>query len=178
MEADRVFKFTEKDTAIVILTTPIRFDLILDYHSEPYWHCSGQATTSKLQTEINKWYTIEVQDWDELVQKTYGRPYSFQQQNGCQSRGVVDFSVPDESESYDEKMNDTIPEEVNGREMGVKFDFWLNRDPKQPIPDQKYDFELESFWLRNFYPDFQTVANDLYKRGLLEEDDWTINIDW
>lgn len=29
---------------------------------------------------------IEVQEWDALVEKTYGRPYKFQQQDGCQSR--------------------------------------------------------------------------------------------
>lgn len=119
---------------------------------------------------------IKVQDWDDLVEKTYGRTYHFQQQEGCQNRGVVHFRVPDED--YDEEMNDSIPEIVNGEEMGVKFKVWLDRDPKQPIPDQRYDWELNLFWKRNFYPDFQTVANDLYKKGLIEEGEWTINIDW
>lgn len=32
---------------------------------------------------------ISVQDWDELVQETYGKPYSFQQQNGCQDREII-----------------------------------------------------------------------------------------
>lgn len=26
---------------------------------------------------------ISVQDWDDLVEKTYGRPYNLQQQDGC-----------------------------------------------------------------------------------------------
>jgi len=38
--------------------------------------------------------TIDVSDWDELVQKTYGRTYSFQQQDGCKERQTVRISVP------------------------------------------------------------------------------------
>lgn len=40
---------------------------------------------TKLKTKTQK--VIEVSDWDNLVQETYGRPYNFQQQYGCQSRG-------------------------------------------------------------------------------------------
>jgi hypothetical protein len=119
---------------------------------------------------------IDVQDWDDLVEKTYGKTYSFQQQEGCKSRGVVNFNVPEEG--YDDEMNDVIPEVVNGEEMGVKFKVWLDRDPKQPIPNQMYDWELNLFWKRNFYPDFQTLANDLHKKGLIESGEWSINIDW
>lgn len=121
---------------------------------------------------------IEVQDWDKLVEETYGRPYSFQQQDGCQPRGTHEFTVPDEA--YDEDMNDSIPEEVNGDEMGVKMAVWLARDPKQKLsdPDDQADYCLSLFWERNFYPDFQTVANDLHAKGLLEAGDYTINIDW
>ena len=118
---------------------------------------------------------IDVSDWDSLVQKTYGRIYSFQQQDGCKERGIFSFSVPDETEDFEKH---TVPEEVNGEEMGVNFKAWRDRDPKQPIKGQKYDFELVLWWERNFYPDIQMVANDLHKRGLLEEGDYTINIDW
>jgi hypothetical protein len=123
---------------------------------------------------------IEVGDWDDLVEKTYGRPYSFQQQDGCQSRGTVNITIPDgldEEEEYDYD-NDTIPEVVNGDEMGVKFEAWLARDPKQKLKDDNNDFSLELFWARNFYPNLQIVANDLYKKGLIEADDYVINIDW
>lgn len=120
---------------------------------------------------------IEVFDWDELVQKTYGRPYSFQQQNGCQSRGIHEFTVPDPDEAYDEEMNDDIPEVVNGDEMGVKFAVWLARDPQQRLPERDDTFGLTLWWERNFYPDFQTVANDLHAKGLLEAGEYTINID-
>lgn len=120
---------------------------------------------------------ISVQDWDALVEETYRRPYSFQQQNGCQSRGIYTLTVPSEYDD-EEDMNDSIPEEVNGDIMGVKFEVWLARDPNQPIKDQKYEFQLELFWERNFYPNIETVANDLYKKGLIEAGEYVINIDW
>lgn len=123
---------------------------------------------------------IYLQDWDELVEKVYGRPYSFQQQDGCKDRGIFHFSVPDEADDYE---NDTVPEEVNHEEMGVSFDAWLKRDPKQPlsVPDngrEKVDWVIRLWWGRNFYPQFQMVANDLYKRGKIKAGKYAIEIDW
>lgn len=118
---------------------------------------------------------IDVSEWDKLVQETYGRPYSFQQQEGCQPRGVRRFTVPDESEDFD---NDSVPEKINGEEMGVSFAAWKARDPKAPVDGQSKDREIGLFWERNFYPDFQTVANDLHAQGKLEAGDYTIDIDW
>ena len=120
---------------------------------------------------------IEVNDWDQLVQSVYNRPYNFQQQDGCQDRGIVYLTIPPECVDEDE-MNDSIPEVVNGEEMGVKFNVWLARDPKQPIKNQKYGWELDLFWERNFYPSIDAVANDLYEKGLLEPGEYIINIDW
>jgi hypothetical protein len=74
---------------------------------------------------------IDVSEWDALVVKTYKRPYSFQQQGGCKSRGVFRFSVPDDAEDYE---NEAVPEIVNGPERGVSFAAWLKRDPKVPLP--------------------------------------------
>jgi hypothetical protein len=125
--------------------------------------------------KIHKVNMIEVHDWDELVKNTYGRPYNFQQQDGCKERGIWKFTVPDRAEDY---LNKTIPEEVNHPDMGVSFASWLSRDTKTKLKEQKYDYELELWWNRNFYPEFQMVANDLHKRGLLETGDYTINIDW
>lgn len=127
----------------------------------------------KIRTEN----VIDVSEWDELVEKTYGRPYSFQQQDGCKSRGVFRFSVPAEAEDYE---RDSVPEIVNyEEEMGVRFSAWLKRDPKVDIPDGRGDgFSLRLWWERNFYPDVQMVANDLHSRGLLEAGDYTIDIDW
>lgn len=123
---------------------------------------------------------IDVHDWDELVQKTYGRPYNFQQQDDCKERGTHELTVPDYENVCDQDMHDSIPEVVNGDEMGVKFAVWLARDPKQklPGPDDQADYCLDLFWERNFYPDVQTVANDLYEKGLLEAGEYVIDIDW
>jgi len=126
----------------------------------------------KIRTEK----VVDVQEWDKLVVKTYGRPYSFQQQDGCKPRGIFCFTVPQKAECEFE--NDSVPEEVNGEEMGVSFAAWLARDPVKKIPGQEYDSELELFWERNFYPDVQMVANDLCEKGLLEAGKYTINIDW
>ena len=40
---------------------------------------------------------IEVQEWDALVEKTYGRKYKLQQQDGCRSRGTLEITVPAEA---------------------------------------------------------------------------------
>jgi hypothetical protein len=122
--------------------------------------------------------SIDVSDWDELVESTYGRPYNFQQQDDCKDRGIEHITVPDDPEDFE---NDTIPEEVNGEEMGVSFKAWLARDPKQPLAaedewDRKHGLQL--FWLRNFYPHVSMVANDLHAKGLLPAGKYQIVIDW
>ena len=120
---------------------------------------------------------IDLSDWDDLVIKTYDKPYSFQQQEGCKSRGIVYLTVPSDYDE-DEYMNDDIPEEVNGSEMGVKFETWLARDKDKPMKNQEYDFELDLFWSRNFYPCYNKLANDLHEKGLIEAGEYMINIDW
>lgn len=84
---------------------------------------------------------IRVQDWNKLVQDTYGKPYNYQQQEGCQDRGTFNITIP--SEWDDDGMNDSIPEVVNGSEMGVKFSVWLTRDPKEELKDEREDGKLE-----------------------------------
>lgn len=120
---------------------------------------------------------IEVSEWDALVQKTYGRPYKLQQQNGCIGRGTVELKVPDEA--YDIE-RESVPESVNCEEIGVSFAAWLDRDPKQKLsnPENQEDYCLELWWDRNFYPDLQMVANDLCAKGLLKPGNHTILIDW
>jgi hypothetical protein len=121
---------------------------------------------------------IDCQDLDDLVVKTYERPYCFQQQDGCQSRGSVSITIP--TEWNDDFENDTIPEVINGERMGVSFKAWLERDPKQPLPgkDDQGSWSLDLFWTRNFYPGLQTVCNDLHAKGLIEAGDYEIKIDW
>ena len=118
---------------------------------------------------------IDVSDWDTLVTETYKRPYKFQQQDGCKGRQRVQITIPDDAWDYDK---DTVPEVVNGEEMGVSFKAWLERDPKQELPNDKDSCDLGLFWERNFYPEVQMVANDLYAKGLIEAGDYVIDIDW
>tara|TARA_R110000851_G_scaffold115675_3_gene241610 strand:- start:4415 stop:4804 length:390 start_codon:yes stop_codon:yes gene_type:complete len=120
---------------------------------------------------------INVSDWDTLVEKTYGRPYNFQQQEGCQSRGTRTLEVYLEG-AYDYE-NTTLPEETNGDDMGVNFAAWLARDPKEGLGTVfERGHQLDLFWERNFYPSIERVAQDLCERGLLEEGEYLINIDW
>ena len=119
---------------------------------------------------------IDCDDWDNLVVETYGRPYCLQQQNGCMERGTMHLSVP--SEWTDDYEAETIPEKVNGEEMGVSFAAWLARDPEQQLPSDRQPWSLELFWHRNFYPNMEMVANDLHAKGLLPAGEYTIIIDW
>jgi hypothetical protein len=122
---------------------------------------------------------VDVGDWDELVMATYGRPYNFQQQDGCKDRQshYITIPVPHPSD-YD---NDTVPEKVNHDDMGVSFAAWLARDPTQLL-DTGDEWDringLDLWWARNFYPDVEMVANDLYARGLVEAGEYIIDIDW
>jgi len=84
-----------------------------------------------MKLKIKSVQVIEERDWSNLVEETYGRPYNFQQQDGCQARGTHNLTVPEDDN--DEYMNDSVPEIVNHEEMGVKFAVWLARDPKQPL---------------------------------------------
>ena len=120
---------------------------------------------------------IEAQEWDALVQKTYGRPYIFQQQEGGRCRGSISFRVPDEADDHE---RDSVPENVNDETMGVSFKAWLARDPKQKLSnlDEQEDYCLELWWERNHYPDLQMVANDLHAKGLLKTGTHTLLIDW
>lgn len=141
---------------------------------------------------------IDVHDWDKLVQEVYGKPYIFQQQDGCQSRGLVSITIPDYSYDWEDAVNESIPEVINGDEMCVKFNVWLERDVKTPLnptdeelencgyffkhDDRKSWCESDSrimlFWERNFYPTLQVVANDLYEKGHIEAGDYSIDINW
>ncbi len=126
----------------------------------------------KIRTEK----VIEVDDWDQTVQEAYGRPYKLQQQDGCRDRGIIQITAPnDEAEDFERH---TVPEVVNGEERGVAFQAWLSRDPKQKIPGQRHEWELDLWWSRNFYPTLQVIANDLHKKGILESGKYLINIDW
>lgn len=125
---------------------------------------------------------MSLEEWDDLVAKTYGKIYSFQQQDGCKERGVYHLGVPcKDAEDYE---NTELPEIVNHPQMGIKFSTWLERDPKQPLKDEKSnrvsnsEWEIALWWQRNFYPSVEVLANDLHEKGLLAAGDYIIEIDW
>lgn len=109
---------------------------------------------------------IRVDDFNKFVKGTYGRPYNFQQQDGCKPRGTFHFKVPDIAEDYE---NDTITINGNSEDMGVSFKSWLATEPRRYI---------SMLWERNFYPDVQMIVNDLHNKGLLEAGEYYIEIDW
>lgn len=145
---------------------------------------------------------IDDSDFDKLVQETYGKPYCFQQQDDCKERGIEYITVPVDN-PYDYE-NDTVPEIVNGEEMGVSFKAWLERDPNAPLnpsdeelescnyywPESEQDKEkykiewcerthrINLFYERNFYPSVDMIVNDLHAKGLLPAGEYGINIDW
>lgn len=129
---------------------------------------------------INK-KVIDSFDWDKLVKETYNKPYCFQQQDGCKHRGTHYISIPCEyAEEFDEQMNENIPFKINGEIMGVKFQTWLNttqEDINSNNPEL-YKNANKLFWERNFYPCIEILANDLYKKRLIEEGEYIIDIDW
>lgn len=118
---------------------------------------------------------IELDVFDRLVSDTYGRPYSFQQQDGCKDRGIEQYDIPIEN-PWDYENDIVNPDDEDN--MGVSFEAWLARDPSEPLPNQRYDWELKMFWERNFYPSVEMILADLYKRGPIPAGDLVINIDW
>jgi hypothetical protein len=127
----------------------------------------------KLKTK--KTQVVQVQDWDDLVQETYGKIYSFQQQDDCKDRGTIFINIPSEPCDFE---NDTVPEVINGEEMGVSFKAWLERDPNEWNGIVSHRSFIQLFWTRNFYPDVQMIANDLHARGLVDAGEYAIEIDW
>lgn len=121
---------------------------------------------------------VDVDEWDKLVSETYGRPYTFQQQDGCKDRGTYTLTVPDSYDWESEALDDVSEDSDEEYPTAVKFEKWLSRDPKQSLQNQEYEWELSLWWERQFYPYIETVANDLHKRGLLEAGEYLIVIDW
>lgn len=126
--------------------------------------------------KIRNMKVIASADLDKLVQATYGRTYCLQQQNGCAANGSsLSVCVPEDAVA--DFAADSIPEEVNGEEMGVSFAAWLTRDPAAPVAGRT-DFGLQLFWERNFYPALGAVMADLHSRGLIPAGEYMITIDW
>lgn len=119
---------------------------------------------------------LDVSEFDELVKNTYGKPYRFQQQDGCKERGVFHFTVPCEEEDFEAV---ELPEKVNHSEMGISFATWLARDPEQGLESGRSDkSSINLWWGRNFYPHVTMLINDLHAKGILAAGQYCIDIDW
>jgi len=105
---------------------------------------------------------ISLRDWDQLVKDTYGKEYAFQQQDGCRERQQYHITIPSPW------TNDSMQDEPRKNAQGVKFSVWLEEDPNWSRLDI----------IRNFYPDVETLANDLFSKGLIEEGSYVIDVDW
>lgn len=119
---------------------------------------------------------IHYSDWNEFIYSIYKLPYNYQQQNDCQNKSI-EISIPrDILDNWDDGA-DSIPYEVNGEEMCVKFDTWKNSDFKEMCKHFDGEWRARLFYERNFYPDINPLLDDLYKRGLLEEGEYLILVD-
>lgn len=122
---------------------------------------------------------VESSELDRFVEEIYGKPFCFQQQAGCRSRGTISVTVPvkylkDFEEGYDAK---EVAESEGYYSVSLKD--WLDRDPDEKFQsNEKYDWETIMIWQRNFYPDIDVIFDDLHKKGLIEEGKYLINISW
>jgi hypothetical protein len=111
-------------------------------------------------------------DFSDYVSKLYNRPYRFQQQDDCRygQDSVHFFSVPEPEGEYDSI------EEFRDRWMEgtPTVEEWANT----PIGEYEFGWQRDIYWEREFYPPFETVVNDLYKRGLLPEGQYALHIWW
>ena len=89
-------------------------------------------------------------DLDDLIRETYGKPYCFQQQDGCKNRGIEYITVP-VINPYDFK-NDSSSFKINGDEMGVSFDTWLKTTVKEvnKLHPEEYSGQNDLWWGKKF----------------------------
>lgn len=135
--------------------------------------------------KFNRTKTIDVSDWDRFVCEHYGKDhYSFQQQNDCIDRG--NYSVTVSSTTKDPYENKTIDDMVikcNHENMGVSFVVWRDT-PKDYFTKNNLTIDKDGYnfdglwWDRNFYPDVEMIARDLFFKGIIDSEDFEIVVDW
>ena len=114
-------------------------------------------------------HVISSAAWNKQVSKIYGRPYSIEDQ--FEFNRVLEFKVPNRSFDF---ANETVEENEDTKETGVNFKSWITRDPDQKIGSDPRAFVTTLWWYRAFYPDIEVLANDLFKKGLLERGEYVI----
>lgn len=109
-------------------------------------------------------------NFNDLVKDTYNKIYSLQQTYGGWDRQSFNFTA-----TKNGKFAEGLPTKINEDDWGEGIDFktWLNT----PCP-KNCSFSEELFWERNFHPYFDDLVLDLCQKGLIEEGDYVMNIDW
>jgi hypothetical protein len=118
---------------------------------------------------------IDDSNLTKVVQKEYGKPYCFQQQDGCQPRGTRHMSGS--GFTYDCEEFNSITEAIKEDAYGVSFEDWLAADPNDPIFGEEV-WEREMTFQRNVYPRLEYLINDIHAKGLIEAGEYQILIDW
>ena len=131
--------------------------------------------------KIEKLNVISDANWSRFVSETYGRPYwfSYQRWRDQGEKGLYRFTLPlEDIEEFDEHGECDVEDIPKPKWFGVKFEYWLERDPKKPLVGQTKDEQLEDWWENSFYPSHEVIANDLFNKGILEAGDYAIGVDW
>jgi hypothetical protein len=107
-------------------------------------------------------------EFSRLVSETYGRPYQLQQQDNCMGQDEIErVTVPDEGIDIDDD---------------ARFAEWRDADVPDPVGvlhgETRWDWEVELYWQREYYPPLQELVNDLHERGLLPQGDYVIHASW
>lgn len=124
----------------------------------------------KLKTSTRQ--IIDIRDFDNLVEETYGRPYSLQQQNFMGQETYYDFEVPESWDGWDFDGFEGYP---------VPFKEWCEADPEiDPKTGRPWSpsYEKRLHWEREFYPDFEELMHDLNLRGELDPGKYSIHVWW
>lgn len=141
--------------------------------------------------KVETWKVINESEFNEVVSKTYGRPYHLQQQGdmlgndtthrievskdgseGC-SGGSVSLNewlaVDPETHKFPDPRWETTGKHLPDDHPSKKF------YPEFLEPGTSY---YDMHWERDFYPDMDELLDDLLEKGLIEEGTYQINVSW
>lgn len=120
---------------------------------------------------------IDVDKWNDFIVETYGKPYNFQQQDGCKERQYTNVDVKYYVGEWD--INEELEEleEYGGDIPFVRLDEWLAKEVEKPSEGNE-KWRIETRWERDFYPHIGELIIDLYNKNLIKLETFYINIDW
>lgn len=116
-------------------------------------------------------HVVTVNNWDDFVKETYQKPYCFYEQEGWREGAVFSLTVPSKDEDF---KNDSIIVGERNQQMGVSFKAWLAKDVNEGFNHST--LKDNHIWKRYFYPDVQTIANDLHSKGLIPAGNYLITL--